>query len=90
MGGKEASLPFEIDGMVIKVNDLSVQEALGSTSKNPRWAIAYKFPAEQATTTIKDIVVKVGRTGVLTPTAILQPVRLAGLPSAAPACTMKI
>lgn len=75
---KRASLPFEIDGMVIKVNDLSVQEALGSTSKNPRWAIAYKFPAEQATTTIKDIVVKVGRTGVLTPTAILQPVRLAG------------
>ncbi|HHX50339.1 MAG TPA: NAD-dependent DNA ligase LigA, partial [Clostridia bacterium] len=73
-----ASLPFEIDGMVVKVNDLGVQKALGSTSRNPRWAIAYKFPAEQATTIVKDIIVKVGRTGVLTPTAILQPVRLAG------------
>lgn len=75
---KRASLPYEIDGMVIKVNDLSYQARLGSTAKSPRWAMAYKFPAEQATTVLEDIIVRVGRTGVLTPTAILQPVRLAG------------
>lgn len=77
-GEKRSSLPYEIDGMVIKVNSLQQQRALGSTAKSPRWAIAYKFPAEQRTTTIEDIIVRVGRTGVLTPTAMLTPVRIAG------------
>lgn len=71
-------LPYEIDGLVIKVNNRGQQRLLGSTSKSPRWAIAYKFPAEEAVTTVVDIIVRVGRTGVLTPTAVLQPVRLAG------------
>lgn len=72
------SLPFEIDGVVIKVNSYAQQERLGVTSKAPRWAIAYKFPAEQRTTVVKDIVISVGRTGALTPTAILEPVVVAG------------
>ncbi|MDF2928165.1 MAG: ligA [Anaerospora sp.] len=63
---------------MIKVNSLAGQRQLGSTAKDPRWAIAFKFPAEQATTIVEDIVVRVGRTGVLTPTAVLRPVRLAG------------
>lgn len=71
-------LSYAIDGIVIKVNTLRDQEILGFTSKSPRWAVAYKFPAEQATTTIKDVVVQVGRTGILTPVAILEPVHLAG------------
>lgn len=71
-------LPYDIDGIVIKVNSLEHQRLLGATSKSPRWAIAYKFPAEQKTTVIKDIIVRVGRTGVLTPTAVLEPVRIAG------------
>ncbi|GAB4270161.1 NAD-dependent DNA ligase LigA [Thermincola ferriacetica] len=75
---KRHDLPYEIDGMVIKVNSLAQQAALGFTSKSPRWAIAYKFPAEQAVTKVKRIYVRVGRTGVLTPTAELEPVRVAG------------
>lgn len=75
---KRHELPYEIDGMVIKVNELSQRRELGATSKAPRWAIAYKFPAEQAQTKIRDIIIRVGRTGVLTPTALLEPVRLAG------------
>lgn len=75
---KRDDLPYEIDGMVVKVNNLSLQEQLGATAKSPRWAIAYKFPAQQATTVVEDIIVRVGRTGVLTPTAILKPVKLAG------------
>lgn len=71
-------LGFEIDGMVIKVNNLAQREAMGYTAKSPRWAIAYKFPAEQKKTKLKDIIVEVGRTGTITPTAILEPVRLAG------------
>lgn len=71
-------LPYDIDGMVIKVNDLSSQQSLGYTAKDPRWAIAYKFPAEQAITVVEDIFVGLGRTGVLTPTAILRPVSVAG------------
>jgi len=71
-------LPYDIDGMVVKVNDLEQQRVLGATAKSPRWAVAYKFPAQQAVTRVKDIVVQVGRTGVLTPTAVLEPVRLAG------------
>lgn len=72
------SLPYEIDGMVIKLNLFEQQERLGSTSKSPRWAVAYKFPAEQAVTRVLDITTRVGRTGVLTPTAVLEPVRVAG------------
>lgn len=71
-------LPFEIDGLVIKVNNLALREELGSTAKSPRWAIAFKFPAQLKTTIIKDIIISVGRTGALTPTAILQPVEVAG------------
>lgn len=72
------TLPYEIDGVVIKVNSLDQQARLGATSKSPRWAIAYKFPAEQRTTKIVDITVNVGRTGAVTPVAILEPVRVAG------------
>lgn len=75
---KRFDLPYAIDGLVIKVNSLEQQERLGATLKSPRWAIAYKFPAEQAVSTIKDIIIRVGRTGVLTPTALLEPVQLAG------------
>lgn len=71
-------LPYEIDGLVVKVNSRGQQRLLGNTSKSPRWAVAYKFPAEEAVTTVEDIIVRVGRTGVLTPTAILKPVRVAG------------
>ena len=73
------SLPYEIDGVVIKVNDLSLQEQLGVRSRSPRWAIAYKFPAKQETTQIKDIIVQVGRTGSLTPVAIMEPVTVGGV-----------
>lgn len=73
-----ANLPFEIDGMVIKVNNLKQREIMGYTAKSPRWAIAYKFPAEQKKTKLTDIIVEVGRTGTITPTAILESVRLAG------------
>ncbi len=76
--GKRERLEFEIDGMVVKVNDLKQREMLGSTSKSPRWAIAYKFPAEKALTEVEDIVVQVGRTGTITPVAILKPVHLSG------------
>ena len=71
-------LPFEIDGVVIKLNSLIQREKMGSTAKTPRWAVAYKFPAEEKETKLLDITVQVGRTGVLTPNAILEPVRLAG------------
>ncbi len=71
-------LNYEIDGMVVKVNRLEDQEILGSTSKHPRWAIAYKYPAMRKTSTIKDIEVQVGRTGKLTPIAILEPIQLSG------------
>jgi len=64
---KRFSLPYNIDGMVIKVNSLSLQEKLGTTTKSPRWVVAYKFPAEQVSTIIKDVTVQVGRTGTLTP-----------------------
>ncbi len=72
-------LPYELDGVVIKVNDFELQRKLGYTTKSPRWAIAFKFPAEQATTKIVDIKVNVGRTGILTPVAILEPVNIGGV-----------
>lgn len=71
-------LPYEIDGIVVKVNQFSAQEEIGFTVKAPKWAIAYKFPAEEAQTIIRDIEWTVGRTGVVTPTAIMDPVQLAG------------
>lgn len=78
IGEERPSLPFDIDGAVIKVNDLRQRRALGSTAKFPRWAIAYKYPPEEKETVIRDIEVTVGRTGVLTPTAVFDPVLLAG------------
>jgi len=75
---KRFSLPYNIDGMVIKVNSLSLQEKLGTTTKSPRWVVAYKFPAEQVSTIIKDVIVQVGRTGTLTPVAVLEPVEISG------------
>ena len=75
---KKEELDYEIDGMVIKVNSLRMREELGSTTRSPRWAIAYKFPAQQVTTRVQGIIVQVGRTGALTPVAILDPVRISG------------
>ena len=75
---RRKKMPFDIDGAVVKVNRLDYQQALGRTSKSPRWAIAYKFAAEQATTLLEDIIVQVGRVGTLTPVAALTPVFLAG------------
>jgi len=75
---KKGKLDVEIDGMVIKVNDLAQRSELGMTSKSPRWAIAYKFPAERALTRLTDIVTQVGRTGAITPVAVLEPVHLSG------------
>jgi DNA ligase (NAD+) len=75
---KRGELPFEIDGLVIKVNSLEQRELLGNTSKSPRWAVAYKFPPERKKTKVKSIEVQVGRTGAITPTAEFEPVRLAG------------
>lgn len=72
------NLPYEIDGIVIKIDDLAQQEELGYTAKSPRWSIAYKFPAEEVMTKLLDIELSVGRTGVVTPTGILEPVRIAG------------
>lgn len=76
---KRETLDYEIDGMVIKVNPLAQQKALGFTAKSPRWAISYKFEARQATTRLKRIILQVGRTGAVTPVAILEPVRVAGV-----------
>lgn len=78
LGEMREELPFDIDGAVIKVNSFSEREKLGTTSKFPKWAIAYKYPAEEKETKLKDIIIQVGRTGVLTPNAVLEPVRLAG------------
>ncbi|UIR30266.1 NAD-dependent DNA ligase LigA [Priestia flexa] len=75
---KRPSLAYDIDGIVIKVDAFEQQIELGTTAKSPRWAIAYKFPAEEVVTTLKDIELTVGRTGVITPTAILEPVQVAG------------
>ena len=76
---KREKLPYEIDGVVIKVNETGLQDELGFTAKAPRWAIAYKYPARQEQTVVKDIVVQVGRTGALTPVAMLEPVQVGGV-----------
>ena len=78
MEAQRDDLNYEIDGLVVKVNSTALQEEFGTTHKAPRWAIAYKYPARQATTKVLDIVVQVGRTGALTPVANLEPVQLAG------------
>ena len=78
MGETRGELDFDIDGAVVKVNSFAQRETLGSTAKFPRWAAAYKYPPEVKQTLLKDIVITVGRTGVLTPNAVLEPVRLAG------------
>lgn len=78
LGENRESLPYDIDGAVIKINRLSDRTVLGSTSKAPRWAAAYKYPPEKKETAVQDITVQVGRTGVLTPKAVVAPVRLAG------------
>ncbi len=78
MGEEREDYPFDIDGAVVKLNNLSDRERLGSTAKFPRWAAAFKYPPEQKESVVEDIVVQVGRTGVLTPKAIVKPVRLAG------------
>src|SRR5579859_8020279 len=76
---RREKLPYEIDGVVIKVNSVGIQNELGFTSKSPRWAIAYKYPARQETTVVNDIQVNVGRTGALTPVAFLEPVQIGGV-----------
>ena len=78
MGDEREGYPFDIDGAVVKVNNLSDRERLGSTAKFPRWAAAFKYPPEQKESVVEDIVVQVGRTGVLTPKAVVKPVHLAG------------
>ena len=78
IGDLRGNLPFDIDGAVIKVNDLAVRDQIGSTSKFPKWAIAYKYPPEEKETELLEIAINVGRTGVLTPTAVFAPITLAG------------
>ncbi len=78
IGENRGNLTFDIDGSVIKVNSFAQREILGTTSKTPKWAAAYKFPAEQQKTKLLDVVLQVGRTGVVTPNAVLEPVRIAG------------
>ncbi|UCF10442.1 MAG: NAD-dependent DNA ligase LigA, partial [Candidatus Bipolaricaulota bacterium] len=77
--GEREGLPYETDGVVIKLDDFQARERVGQVSRSPRWAIAAKFPAEQGITVLRDIVVHVGRTGTLTPTAVLDPVRVRGV-----------
>lgn len=78
IGKKRESLPFDIDGVVLKVNDRKTQRDLGSTAKSPRWARAYKFPAEEKSAQVLEILLQVGRTGAITPVAVLTPTQLAG------------
>ena len=77
--GKREKLPYEIDGIVIKLNEIALQQELGYTAKAPRWAVAYKYPARQETTVVNDVIFQVGRTGTLTPVAVLEPVEVGGV-----------
>jgi DNA ligase (NAD+) len=77
--GRRDKLPYEIDGIVIKVNEVAQQQELGFTAKAPRWAVAYKYPARQETTVVNDVLFQVGRTGTLTPVAVLEPVQVGGV-----------
>ena len=79
MAARRHALEHEIDGAVVKVDGFADSDELGATSKFPRWAIAYKFPAEEQTTALRDIMVSVGRTGAVTPFAVLEPVRVGGV-----------
>lgn len=78
LGENRGELPYEMDGAVIKINSLAQREALGSTAKAPRWAVAFKYPPEKKESRVVDVVIQVGRTGVLTPKVIVEPIRLAG------------
>lgn len=78
IGNDRENLTFGIDGAVVKVDDLKFREILGTTAKTPRWAVAYKYPPEKKETKVKDIICQVGRTGVITPMAVLEPVVVAG------------
>ncbi len=79
MGEKRKELDFEIDGIVVKVNEFALRKIIGQTAKSPKWAIAFKFKAEQAKTILKDVIFSVGRTGIVTPVAVLQPVKCGGV-----------
>ena len=78
IGSQRGEFPFDIDGAVVKVDDLSQREQLGATAKFPKWAVAFKYPPEEKVTTLLDVEVQVGRTGALTPTAVFEPIQLAG------------